>query len=273
MQAILPVAGLGTRFLPWTKAVPKELLPLGNKPIIAHLVEECLECGIDDICFVINKGKESIPEYFQHDEDLHAVLEERGKLHLLEDLQRYDTVRFHVVYQDEQKGDGHALHQASDWVEADMIAVLFGDDLFHGCDSALKQLTSAHRQLEENEHGAIIALENIPREHTVRYGIVDIDEEHHAQPKLKKVKHLVEKPQPEDAPSTLGIVGRYLIPKSTFAVLPQVQSGHGGEIRLIDALIHQLDEIPIYGYECEGERLDTGDPEGYRKAVKLFGEM
>lgn len=269
-QAILPVAGLGTRFLPWTKAVPKELLPLGKEPIIAHLVHECLELGIDDICFVISKGKESIPQYFDPHPELEKELADRGKLHMIEDLQKYDNVRFHTVYQDQQLGDGHAILQAADWADSDYVAVLFGDDLFTGGESALKQMMKAHDKLTADERGAILALENIPREHTVRYGIVDIEKEHDDEPRIKKVRGLVEKPQPADAPSTYGIVGRYIIPKSTIDLLPTVTSGHGGEIRLIDALIKQLGNEHIYGYECEGIRLDTGHPEGYRDAVKHF---
>jgi UTP--glucose-1-phosphate uridylyltransferase len=269
-QAILPVAGLGTRFLPWTKSVPKELLPLGNQPIIAHLVHECLDLGIDDICFVISKGKESIPEYFFRHPELEKELDGRGKLHLLDDLARYDRVRFHTVYQDTQLGDGHAILQAKDWVTENYVAILFGDDLFIENDSGLQQMMRVFEQLSEDEHGAVLALENVPREYTVRYGIVDIEKEHDANPRIKKVKGLVEKPQPEDAPSTYGIVGRYIIPQSTFDLLPHVASGHGGEIRLIDALIAQLGSNHIYGYECEGKRLDTGNPEGYREAVKHF---
>ena len=269
-QAILPVAGLGTRFLPWTKSVPKELLPLGREPIIAHLVHECLELGIDDICFVISKGKESIPEYFYRQPELEKELENRGKLHLLEDLAKYDSVRFHTVYQDEQHGDGHAIWQAKDWMNSDYLAVLFGDDLFVEADNGLSQMMQVYEALQEDDHGAVIALENIPREHTKRYGIADIEKEHDKNPRIKKVKGLVEKPEPEDAPSTYGIVGRYIIPRTTFDLLPTVESGHGGEIRLIDALIKQLGSENIYGYECEGQRIDTGTPEGYRDAVKHF---
>lgn len=269
-QAILPVAGLGTRFMPWTKAVPKELLPLGNQPIIAHLVHECLDVGITDICFVISKGKEAIPEYFQIEPELEDELKKRGKYHLVEELLRYDTVNFHTVYQDKQHGDGHAILQAADWAEEGTIAILFGDDLFTGSNSALRQMIDAHDRLAKDEQGAIVALEKIPSEDTLRYGIVDIDTENPSAPRLKKVKGLVEKPEPQDAPSNLGIVGRYLIPRSVIDVLPMVESGHGGEIRLIDALTHQLKTLPIYGYECEGTRIDTGHPEGYAKAVSIF---
>lgn len=270
-QAVLPVAGLGTRFLPWTKVVPKELLPLGSKPIIGVLADECINNGITDICFVISKGKEMIPQYFEKHPELEEELHRRGKSEHLEDLLRYDNVNFHVVYQDEQKGDGHAILQANDWIDSDTIAILFGDDLFVGADDGLRQLIAVHEKLADEKHGAVLALENIPREHTSRYGIVDIHSDHDTTPRLKKVQGLVEKPAPEDAPSTLGIVGRYLIPRTTFDALPAVEAGHGGEIRLIDALIHQLENIPIYGYECEGKRLDTGTPEGYKAAVNELG--
>ncbi len=270
-QAILPVAGLGTRFLPWTKIVPKELLPIGNEPIIAHLVDECLAAGINDICFVISRGKELIPEYFYSNPSLEAELERRGKLHHLERLQRYDSVRLHVVYQEEQHGDGHAILQAGHWVESPFVAILFGDDLFAKADPGLIQLKKALLEANGSEEGAIVALQNIKREDTLKYGIVDPEWTHKTNKRLHKVKGLVEKPKPEDSPSTLGIVGRYIIPKSTFDVLPEVSSSHGGEIRLIDALISQLKSIPIFGYECEGVRLDTGTPEGYKEAIRVLG--
>ena len=270
-QAILPVAGLGTRFLPWTKVVPKELLPIGNQPIIAHIVDECLDAGITDICFVINRGKEVIPQYFYEHPELEAELERRGKLDLLSHLKKYDDANFHVVYQDEQHGDGHAILQASDWVETETVAVLFGDDLFTGKKTGLTQLIDAHSALTDDERGATIALENIDKEMTHKYGIVEVDHDHDHIERLRKLSGLVEKPAPDDAPSTLGIVGRYLIPQSTFNVLPEVGASHGGEIRLIDALIEQLGSIPIHGLECEGTRIDTGTPEGYHHALSVMG--
>jgi len=264
-QAILPVAGLGTRFLPWTKVVPKELLPIGNRPIIAHLVDECLDSGIDDICFVISKGKEAIPQYFKHDEHLAEELKKRNKLHHLEDFQRYDTTRFTTVYQDEQHGDGHAILQAAEWVGNEPLAVLFGDDLYKGEKSGLAQLLDAYKHVDG---GAIVALENVLPEHVNRYGVVEVEHDHEKNPRLKKLRNMVEKPKPKDAPSTLGIVGRYILPRAIFDTLPEIGAGHGGEIRIIDALMKGLDSIPIYGYECEGKRLDTGTPEGYAEAVR-----
>lgn len=273
-QAIFPVAGLGTRFLPWTKVVPKELLPIGNEPIIAKVVDECLAVGIDDICFVISRGKESVAEYFYANPALEAELEARGKLHQLAQLQRYDNVRFHVVYQEQQLGDGHAILQAKKWAKSDHIAVLFPDDLFAASKPGLLQLKDAYEKYVQEGAGAIIALENVPKESVSRYGIIDVDWVHKDNDRLRRVKGLVEKPAPADAPSTLGIVGRYIIPKSTFDILPEVESGEGGEIRLIDALILQLNKgMAIYGYECDGIRLDTGRPEGYQRAVKILSEL
>ncbi|OGJ64658.1 hypothetical protein A3C37_00265 [Candidatus Peribacteria bacterium RIFCSPHIGHO2_02_FULL_53_20] len=272
-QAILPVAGLGTRFLPWTKVVPKELLPLGNQPIIAHLVDEALSIGIQRICFVISRGKEAIPQYFYKDAALEAELLKRGKSHYLEQLKRYDEIELHVVYQDEQLGDGHALLQAADWVESSSVAVLFGDDLFMGEKSGLMQLKAAAK-LTKTDHGAFVALENVPQEQTHKYGIVTVDRAHPKNERVLKLKGMVEKPHPSKAPSTLGIVGRYLIPKSLFKTLEKIGKNSATskhkEIRLIDALIHDLPHIPIHGVHCEGVRLDTGTPEGYREAVKIF---
>ncbi len=271
-QAILPVAGLGTRFLPWTKVVPKELLPIGNRPIIALLVDECLDAGITDICFVISKGKEGIPQYFYADPALEKELARRGKSDAIAELQRYDSVNFHVVYQEQQLGDGHAILQAADWVKSERIAVLFGDDLIAHTKSGLGQMTDAieHVPADQQSAAAMLCLQNVPREKTGSYGIVEIDGASNG--KLHRITGLVEKPKPEEAPSTLGIVGKYIIPRSTFDVLPTVGASHGGEIRLIDALIEMnTSGNPIYGTEFEGVRLDTGTPEGYKEAVRILG--
>lgn len=258
-QAILPLAGLGTRFLPWTKAVPKEMLPIGTKPIVALLVEECLDAGIEDICFVISRGKEVIPEYFRKDPDLEAELEKRGKSHLLANLQRYDRARFHTVYQEEQRGDGHAILQAVDWVKSDHVAVLFGDDLIVGAKSGLQKM------MEYYSDGAMLCLEDIPREKVSSYGIADVEL---SKERLKRVRGLVEKPSPKDAPSTLGVVGKYILPRSIFNVLSKMCNT--GEIRIIDALIASIGDMPIYGYVVEGKRYDTGTPAGYMEAVSEF---
>ncbi|TSC80582.1 MAG: UTP--glucose-1-phosphate uridylyltransferase [Candidatus Peregrinibacteria bacterium Gr01-1014_25] len=271
-QAILPVAGLGTRFLPWTKVVPKELLPIGSQPIIAHLVDECISIGIDDICFVISRGKEMIPQYFYAAPALEHELKRRGKHTMLDELKRYDTVRLHVVYQEDQLGDGHAILQAVPWVQSDTIAVLFGDDIIVGDENGLQQLVRAHAGLpaEERTHASVLTLENVPAELTHKYGIADIDPSR-SSGRLHRIKGLVEKPAAGEAPSTLGIVGKYLIPRRIFDLLPIVAPSHGGEIRLVDGLIAHLKNGPVYGYEFAGKRYDTGSPEGYKEAVRELG--
>jgi len=270
-QAILPVAGYGTRFLPWTKVVPKELLPIGRKPIIALLVDECLSVGIRDICFVISKGKEAIPDFFKTDAALESALEKLGKKHLLEELTKYHDVQFTTVYQDEMKGDGHAILQAADWVKSDHVAILFGDDLIAGEKTGLKQLAEAGKSAGED--AAIICLSRVKREEVSKYGIVEIASKKTSS-RVHEVTGLVEKPQPENAPSDLSITGKYIVPRSTIEALRKAESGHrDGEIRLIDALSAQLKsrEIRILGVECEGTRYDTGTWEGYRQAVTVIG--
>lgn len=276
-QAILPVAGLGTRFLPWTKVVPKELLPIGSQPIIALLVDECLSVGITDICFVISRGKEAIPQYFEKHPELEKELASRGKSHMLEELAKYNEIRFHTVYQEEMKGDGHAILQAKDWVSSDVLAILFGDDLIVGEENGLQQMVAAMHTI--SDAATMLCLQNVPHEKTSSYGIVQTAD---TQGKVHRITGLVEKPKPEDAPSTLAIVGKYIIHRDTFDVLPTVGSSHGGpartmsgsdgEIRLIDALIEQNNQGKvIYGTEFEGKRFDTGTPEGYKEAVRVLG--
>ena len=270
-QAILPVAGFGTRFLPWTKVVPKELLPIGSKPIIALLVDECMSIGITDICFVISRGKEAIPQFFYAQPELERELARRNKSHLLEELTKYNAVRFHVAYQEEMKGDGHAILQAKEWVDSDMIAILFGDDLIAGEKNGLQQLAAAWKEQGSKKDTAMLCLQDVERKLVHKYGIVEIAPDKHRS-RTKVITGLVEKPQPEDAPSTLAVVGKYLIPRSTIGVLDKVESTHHDkEVRLIDALKSQLKTIDVYGYEFEGRRFDTGTPEGYREAVLAIG--
>lgn len=272
-QAILPVAGLGTRFLPWTKAVPKEMLPIGRMPIIALLVDECLSVGIRDICFVISRGKESIPAFFQKDAALEQELQKRGKGELLRELGKYDEVKFTTLIQEEQHGDGHAILQAASFVASPSVAVLFGDDLIVGKENGLQQLFKAASGKQEAESGAFLCLQDVPRDQVSRYGIAKVEP---SESRLKVITGLVEKPSPKDAPSTLAIVGKYIIPRSLFEVLKQIgnpTSLRGAElrgareIRLIDALIATLGITPLQGYVFEGTRFDTGTPEGYREAL------
>lgn len=282
-QAILPVAGLGTRFLPWTKVVPKELLPIGTRstdgsvralPIIALLVDECISVGITEICFVISRGKELIPAFFARDEKLEAELRKRGKSDVLDELLRYDAVRFTTVYQEEQLGDGHAILQAKDFVSSDNVAVLFGDDLIVGKENGLQQFIRASELPSyRRTGGALLCLQDVPKKDVSRYGIVEVEK---SEGRLKRIRSLVEKPSPEKAPSTLAIVGKYIIPRSVFETLEEIggptslPSGElrgAEEIRLIDALIAALPTLPVFGYVFEGRRFDAGTTEGYREAV------
>ena len=264
-QAILPVAGLGTRFLPWTKVVPKEMLPVGKLPIIALLVDECISVGITEICFVISRGKEVIPAFFAKDEKLEKELRRRGKSDVLDELLRYDAVKFTTVYQEEQHGDGHAILQAKDFVTSDSVAVLFGDDLIVGePGNGLQQLVRAGSGERGAGSAAFLCLQDVPRKDVSRYGIASVEP---SEGRLKRVTGLVEKPKPESALGTLAVVGKYIIPRSLFSVLPSLGKGHGGEIRLIDALIAEIGRLPLFGYVFEGRRFDTGTPEGYREAV------
>lgn len=271
-QAILPVAGYGTRFLPWTKVVPKELLPIGKKPIIALLVDECLSVGIKDICFVISKGKESIPAFFQTDAALEKELERRGKMHLLEELAKYHEVRFTTVYQQQMHGDGHAILQAKDWVKGEHVAILFGDDLIHGERTGLQELAEAMNAAGADKSAGMLCLQNVPKESVSRYGVVQASDT--KIDRIHSIQGLVEKPKPEAAPSTLAVVGKYIIPRSTIDTLAAVESSHSdGEIRLIDALKSQVEknEIALFGCEVRGRRFDTGTWEGYREAVLALG--
>lgn len=271
-QAILPVAGLGTRFLPWTKVVPKEMLPIGNRPIIALIVDEALSVGITDICFVISRGKEMVSQYFAHNPALETELRARGKAEALQTLRKYDAVRFTTVYQETQRGDGDAILQARGWVREEAVVVLFGDDLIAGEESGLQQMAQAYGTLPQNpEQPALLCLENIARERVSAYGIADVDSSSaSADNRLHRVRRLVEKPSPEAAPSTLGVVGKYIIPRTTLATLATLQAANGKELRLIDALIAGLPGTPVYGIEVKGQRLDTGTPQGYREAVRVL---
>ena len=219
---------------------------------------------------MLSKGKEQIVDYFEQDEKLEQELASRGKEGMLSDLARYNSVQFSVRYQDEQKGDGHAILQAADFVESESVAILFGDDLFYGAESGLMQLARAHESVEPD--AVMIALQDVDRSLTSSYGIVDVSNADASMERLYAVRDLVEKPAPEDAPSTMGVVGKYIIPRQIFDALPSVESGVGGEIRLIDAFIAQKDALPLYGYLCEGTRLDTGNPAGYKKALDLLCE-
>lgn len=239
MKAVIPAAGHGTRFLPVTKVVPKEMLPVGSRPALELIVEEARSAGADEIVMVISEGKELIREYFKDDP---AIV---------------------FVYQREQKGLGHAVLQAADSFagETGNVLVLLGDALVVGGNAAkeMVELSAA------NAGASVIGLEKVPRERVSRYGIVAMDGD-------GRVTGMVEKPSPDKAPSDLAVAGRYLLDTAIFGFLADQQAGHGGEIQLTDAIARMLVKKPLYGCVYSGKRQDIGNPQGYFKALEAFGE-
>lgn len=245
MTAIIPAAGKGTRFLPLTRAVPKEMLPIGAKPAIHCIVEEAIAAGADDIVVIISEEKEIIRRYFEGDSELSSKL------------------RF--VYQKEQKGLGHAILQAAGDIEG-LVLVLLGDALVSGPNPSVEMVAVS----KANGGASVIGMEQVPQEKVSRYGIIAIDGDVPSCGNAAKIADLVEKPCIEDAPSNLAIAGRYLLDGAIFELLAIQQPGHGGEIQLTDAIRRILELKPVYGYVYLGKRQDIGNPDGYFKALEAF---
>jgi UTP--glucose-1-phosphate uridylyltransferase len=260
-KAVIPVAGLGARFLPATKSVPKEMLPVVDKPLIQYAVDEARAAGIKDFIFVTGRGKTAIEDYFDHAYELEAVLKEREKFQELSTLD--DTMlgegRIGYTRQQVPLGLGHAVLCARDFIGDEPFAVLLPDDLMHGARPCLQQMTEAHAEVGGN----LIAVMNVPRDQTNRYGIVDPGQETGA---IVEVRGLVEKPAPDVAPSTLSVVGRYILDPQVFDYLARREKGAGGEIQLTDALAHLIGRMPFNGYRFDGTRYDCGDKVGFLTA-------
>ena len=264
-KAILPVAGFGTRFLPATKAQPKEMLPVVDKPVIQYLVEEAVASGIEEIIFVTGRGKRAIEDHFDHSFELEYNLVEKGKKGLLKEVQKISILaNFAYVRQPQPLGDGHAILCAKKLVNNEPVAILFGDDLVDSAIPCLKQLIAAY----ERYNDAVIALERVPKDEVSRYGIVDAVE---VGQRTYEIKDLVEKPSIKKAPSNLAIVGKYVITPEVFNALEKTKPDKKGEIRLADALKKVLAEKPVYGYEFKGSRYDCGNKLGFLKATVDFG--
>ena len=264
-KVIIPIAGLGTRFLPATKVVPKEMLPINGKPIVHLLVEEAVNAGLNEVIFVINKEKETlIKEYFSLETPTSKKIEEKGKQSFLEDLNNLiNKVTFHYCHQEEQKGDGHAILQAEQYIEDEPFAVLFGDDIVitpEGTPNALKQLIDAYNQTQSS----IIAVEEVPDDQIENYGEIAPKNQNE---NLYEAESLVEKPKKEEAPSNLGIIGKYIATPEVLKAFKEGESSHGGEIRLIDGYRQIINSQKIYGLLVKGTRYDTGTLDGYRKAI------
>lgn len=261
-KAVLPVAGVGTRFLPATKVVPKELLPIVDKPVIQYLVEEAVLSGIEEVIFVISKGKELIREHFSHHPELEALLKDRNKLRLLDKVNPiHKMAKFKYVYQDEPLGDGHAVLIAEKEVGNEPFVVLFGDDIVKNEVPAAKQL------LDQFKGESVLAVERIPREKTKMYGVIKPGKQ---TGRLYEVLGMVEKPEPDEAPSDLGIIGKYVCPSEIFEAIKNSKPGKDGELRLIDGFIKLMETQKIWAIEIEGQRFDTGNPKGLAEASCAF---
>ncbi|MGJ5682178.1 UTP--glucose-1-phosphate uridylyltransferase GalU [Staphylococcus equorum] len=260
-KAIIPAAGLGTRFLPATKAMPKEMLPILDKPTIQYIVEEAAKAGIEDIIIVTGKHKRSIEDYFDNQKELEMILEDKGKTDLLEKV-HYSTSLANIFYvrQKEQKGLGHAIYSARQFIGNEPFAVLLGDDIVESETPAIKQLMNVYEETGKS----VIGVQEVPDSETHRYGIIDPLE----KLGLKyKVKQFVEKPKQGTAPSNLAIMGRYVLTTEIFNYLKSQKEGAGNEIQLTDAIERMNSESQVYAYDFEGNRYDVGEKLGFVKTT------
>ena len=263
-KAVFPVAGLGTRFLPVTKSSPKEMLPIVDKPLIQYAVEEAAAAGITEMIFITGRGKRSIEDHFDKAYELEAELAAHGKDRLLEEVRNLLPRNIHYSYvrQVDALGLGHAVLCARPLVNDEPFAVLLADDLIDAQTPVLKQM------IDRFKGQSILGLQNVAREDTSQYGIVKAAE---ASGGLSKLMAIVEKPHPDVAPSTLGVVGRYVLTPRIFHHLQTVQPGSGGEIQLTDGIASLMNEETVNGYAFDGTRYDCGSKLGYLKASVAFG--
>jgi UTP--glucose-1-phosphate uridylyltransferase len=265
-KAVFPAAGLGTRFLPATKAQPKEMLPLVDKPLIQYGVEEAIQSGVKNIIIVTGRGKSAIEDHFDVSFELEHELERRNKGDLLQTVRNVsDMIDIAYVRQKEAMGLGHAVLRARELVGPEPFAVVLSDDVIESDIPCLRQLMDIY----EFFGASVVALMEAPRDSLAAYGVVDAEPVDHngAKNRLYRIRNLVEKPKPEEAPSNLAIIGRYILVPEIFRSLEKVTPGAIGEIQLTDALKHLLRNRPIYGYRFEGKRFDAGDKLGFLQAT------
>jgi len=263
-KAVFPAAGLGTRFLPATKAQPKEMLPLVDKPIIQYGVEEAVASGVDNIILVTGRGKNAIEDHFDVSVELETFLEARGKKDLLAEIRKISNlINFSYVRQGEPLGLGHAVLVTEPLVGNEPFAVILGDDVIDANPPALLQMIKVFQDVQ----GPVLAIERVPREDVSSYGIIDGEE---IRPGVYKIRDLVEKPPRDEAPSDLAIIGRYILTPDIFPALEATQSDRTGEIQLTNGLRHLLKSRPIFGCRIDGVRHDTGNKLGFLKAVVYF---
>ncbi|MFZ5861662.1 MAG: UTP--glucose-1-phosphate uridylyltransferase GalU [Nitrospirota bacterium] len=265
VKAVIPAAGLGTRFLPATKASPKEMLPLVDKPLIQYVVEEAVAAGIRDIVIVTGRGKRAIEDHFDVAFELETTLNDQGKKKQLDEIREITGLaRFVYVRQREAKGLGHAVLQAQGVVGAETFAVLLGDDIIDHPVPAIQQLLSVHQEVGV----AVIGLQPVTREEVSQYGIIQGRE---VKPGLYQIADLIEKPTAQQAPSTVAVIGRYVLTGDIFGILERTAPGRNGEIQLTDALRELARQGRLYGKVLEGRRHDAGDKLGFLKATVEFG--
>jgi UTP--glucose-1-phosphate uridylyltransferase len=263
-KAIIPAAGLGTRFLPATKAMPKEMLPIVDKPTIQYIVEEAVASGIEDIIIVTGKGKRAIEDHFDYAQELETNLREKGKFDLLDKVQYASNLAdIHYIRQKEPKGLGHAVWCARNFIGDEPFAVLLGDDIVQSDTPCLRQLINQY----EETHSSVIGVQTVSDQDTHRYGIIDPADQ---DGRRYQVKKFVEKPSPGTAPSNLAIMGRYILTPEIFEFLDKQQTGAGGEVQLTDA-IEQLNQFQrVFAYDFKGMRYDVGETSGFVKTTIEF---
>lgn len=257
-KAIIPAAGLGTRFLPATKAMPKEMLPIVDKPTIQYIVEEAIESGIEDIIIVTGKGKRAIEDHFDYNLELEQNLIEKEKFELLEKVRQSSNVTIHYIRQKEPKGLGHAVWCAKKFVGNEPFAVLLGDDIVQAETPCLKQLINEY----DKTLSSVIGVQTVSDEETHRYGIIDPLQN---EGRRYKVKKFVEKPKVGTAPSNLAIMGRYILTPEIFNYLDKQEAGAGGEIQLTDAIQELNNKQQVFAFDFEGKRFDVGEKIGFVK--------
>ena len=264
-KAVIPAAGLGTRFLPATKAMAKEMLPIVDKPTIQFIVEEALKSGIEDILIVTGKAKRPIEDHFDANIELEMNLQEKGKTDLLKLVEETTDVNLHFIRQSHPKGLGHAVLQARAFVGNEPFVVMLGDDLMEDRVPLTKQLMNDYEQT----HASTIAVMRVPEKETSKYGIINPGEE--VSKGLFNVKNFVEKPKPEEAPSNLAIIGRYLLTPEIFEVLAAQKPGAGNEIQLTEAIDTLNRTQRVFAHEFNGKRFDVGDKFGFMTTSIEYG--
>ncbi len=266
-RAVFPAAGLGTRFLPATKAQPKEMLPLVDKPIIQYAVEEAVAAGLENLIIVTGRGKNAIEDHFDVSFELERILEARGKSELLHRVRAVsDMVHLAYVRQKEALGLGHAILVSRELVDGEPFAVLLGDDIIEAGVPCIRQMLDVY----ERYGSSVIAIMEVPREEVGRYGIVSGEPLRDDGQRIFEVQDLVEKPQVTKAPSNYGIIGRYILTPAIFEALDRTERGSGGELQLTDGLRHLLSRERILAYRFDGRRYDAGEKPGFLRATVEF---